>query len=139
MAALTGDVQYQQKLRDAFVKRRLHPSTELRVWEYSIGRPKEHIEMTANVTMTERLAAERKLLERLSLSELEGLAAESQGLVDKALALVRQPGREALRAGAEDGRADRRGGSRRRRPGVAGGPDCWRGGRSPDRKELIIR
>lgn len=89
MAAAAGDLCYQKKFRDAFVRRRLHPSTEIKVWEYAIGRPKEQIEMTANVTMNERLAAEREVLSKLSLPQLEELATASQALVDRAFAMAR--------------------------------------------------
>ena len=75
MASLAGDLRYQGKLREAFVKRRVHPSTEMRVWEYSIGRPKEQIEMSAKVSMDDRLAAERALFARLSVEEMEEIAA----------------------------------------------------------------
>ena len=67
MRTIAGDISYQQKLREAFVKRRLHPSTELRIWEYSIGRPKEHVELSAKVSMHDRIAAERELFARLSI------------------------------------------------------------------------
>jgi hypothetical protein len=41
------------------------------------------------VSIDERLAAEREMLRTLSVPELEALAAESQALVDKALAMAR--------------------------------------------------
>ena len=89
MGALAGDVDYQKKLRHAFVKRRLHPATEMRVWEYVAGKPKEQIEMSATLSMDARLAAERELFAQLDITQLEELAAESQALVDRAAALVR--------------------------------------------------
>jgi hypothetical protein len=92
MAALLDDVEYQHRLRDDFRKRRVHPSTEVRVWEYIVGKPKETIEVSADVTMNEKLAEERELLRKLSLPELEALAAESQALVDKALAMAQGHG-----------------------------------------------
>jgi hypothetical protein len=42
--------------------------------------------------MDDRLAAERELLSNLSLPELEALAAESQALMDRALAMARPQG-----------------------------------------------
>ncbi len=57
MAALAGDVFYQEKLREDFRRRRVHPAVELRVWEYAVGSPKQQIEVSADVTMNERLAA----------------------------------------------------------------------------------
>jgi len=89
MGAMAGDIDYQRKLRSDFSRRRLHPSTELRVWEYAIGKPKEQIEMSANVTMNERLAIERDMLRRLDLKQLEALAAESQAMIDRAFAAAR--------------------------------------------------
>ena len=83
MAALAGDISYQRKLRKDFIKRRVHPSTEALVWAYTIGRPKEQIEMSANVSMDDRLAAERELFARLSIEEMEEVAAESEALVAK--------------------------------------------------------
>jgi len=88
MGALAGDVDYQHKLRQAFVKRRLHPTTEMRVWEYVVGKPKEQIEMSASLSMDARLAAERELFSQLDIEQLEELAAESQALVDRARAMV---------------------------------------------------
>jgi hypothetical protein len=89
MASLAGDISYQRKLREAFVKRRLHPSTEIKIWEYSIGKPKEQIEMSATVSMDDRIAAERELFARLSIEEMEEVAAESQALVDKVMAMAK--------------------------------------------------
>src|SRR5262245_30915444 len=77
MTALAGDVDYQQRFRRAFVKRRLHPSTEMRVWEYVVGKPKEQIEMSAKLSMDARIEAERELFSRLSIEQMEELAAES--------------------------------------------------------------
>jgi hypothetical protein len=88
MSALTADVDYQQKLRQAFVRRRLHPSTEMRIWEYTVGKPKEEIEMSTKLSMDARLAEERRVFAALDLRDLEQLAAESQALVDRALAML---------------------------------------------------
>ena len=90
MGAMAGDIDYQRKLSQDFRKRRLHPSTEIRIWEYAVGRPKEQLELSANVTMNERMEAERKLLQRLDLRELEQLAAESQALLDRAVAVAQE-------------------------------------------------
>lgn len=88
MGILAGDIEYQERFSRAFRQRRLHPSTEQRVWEYAIGKPKEQIEMSAKLSMDARLAAERELFAQLDITQLEALAAESQALVDKALAMV---------------------------------------------------
>ena len=53
----------------------LHPNTEMRVWEYAFGKPKETIEMSTAVKFDERLAAEREQL-RMTLSV--DLVAESE-------------------------------------------------------------
>jgi len=53
--------------------------------------------------MDDRLAAERELLSNLSLPELEALAAESQALMDRALAMARPQG--VTPAGALSSRA----------------------------------
>jgi len=92
ITALLNDVDYQHRLRDDFRKRRVHPSTEVRVWEYIVGKPKEKIEVSADVTMNEKLATERELLRQLDLWQLEALAAESQALMDKALAMAKAQG-----------------------------------------------
>jgi hypothetical protein len=92
MAALVGNVDYQQKLREAWVKRRIHPTTEALIWAYAIGRPKDQIDMSAQVSMDDGLAAEREMFTRLSVEELEALAAESQVLVDRAVSMARAHG-----------------------------------------------
>jgi len=86
MAALLNDLAYQDKLREDFRKRRVHPSIESLAWAYVIGKPTEKIEVSADATMNEQLAAERELLRQLDLPTLETLAAESQALVDRAIA-----------------------------------------------------
>ena len=83
MGALAGDIDYQERFSNAFRRRRLHPSTEMRVWEYAVGRPKEQIELSAKVSMDDRIAAERELFARLSIEEMEEVAAESEALVAK--------------------------------------------------------
>ena len=88
MGAMAGDIDYQRKLRSDFTRRRLHPTTELRVWEYVLGRPTEQIELSANVTTNQRLTLERDMLRQLDLAQLEALAAESQGMIDRAFAAV---------------------------------------------------
>lgn len=95
MNSLVADVHYQERLRLAFARRRLHPSTELRIWEYSIGKPK--IEMSAQLSIDARLAAEREALQQLDLSELEKLAAESQALIDRAVAAAQEQARVGVR------------------------------------------
>src|SRR5262245_56174967 len=88
MTALAGNTDYQQRFGRAFVKRRLHPSTEIKVWEYALGKPKEQIEMSAKLSMDARIEAERQLFSTLSLEQMEELAAESEALIAKARAMA---------------------------------------------------
>jgi hypothetical protein len=83
MAALVDDVDYQYNLREDFKHRRIHPSIEALMWAHVLGKPREKIEVTADVTMNDMLATERDLLRRLDLPQLQALAAESQAVVDK--------------------------------------------------------
>ena len=61
MGALAGDVDYQERLSSAFRRRRLHPSTEMRVWDYVVGKPAERVQLSADVTMNQKLDQEREL------------------------------------------------------------------------------
>ena len=88
MAMLVNDVSYQYRLRDQFVKRRVHPTAEALVWAYAVGRPVDKVQMAASIAMSEQLAAERALLSSLSIDQLEALAKESQGLIDRARAMA---------------------------------------------------
>ena len=92
MAALVGDVEYQQRLVQAFRTRRVHPAVEIRVWEYALGRPRDQIELSG--TREIDLDAERELFSRLDVRDLQQLATESQALIDKARAMA-----EARRTG----------------------------------------
>ena len=98
MAALASDVSYQQKFREDFIKRRVHPTTEALVWAYAIGRPKDQIEMSAKVSMDDRLAADRELFARLSVEEMAEIAAESEALIAKVRMMAER--RHVLPAGA---------------------------------------
>jgi hypothetical protein len=88
MTALLNDVDYQHRRREDFRHRRIHPSIEALVWAHVIGKPTEKIEMSANVTMEKKLAEELEVFSRLSLEQLEELAAQSQALVDTAMAMA---------------------------------------------------
>ena len=92
MLALSGDVEYQKKFIKAFRERKLHPSTEIKVWEYAIGKPKELIELSAKVAIDEKLAEDRKVFERLSVKQLEELQRESEALMEKARRLAEAKG-----------------------------------------------
>ena len=106
MGALAGDVDYQHRLRADFRRRRVHPTIETLVWSHVIGKPTERIQLSADVTMNQKLDQERELFARLSVEEMEEIAAESQALVDKLMAKAnaRTPDDVALRrTSVEDG------------------------------------
>lgn len=92
MGVLAGDVEYQHRLREDFRRRRVHPAVETLVWSHVIGKPTERVQLSADVTMNQKLEQERELFSRLSIQQMEEIAAESQALVDKALAMVRANG-----------------------------------------------
>ena len=98
MGVLAGDVDYQYRLREDFRRRRVHPAVETLVWSHVIGKPTERVQLSADVTMSQKLEKERELFSKLSVEQLEELAAESQALVDKAMAMVRANGLKAVPA-----------------------------------------
>ena len=89
MTSLCHDVDYQYRLRADFRRRRVHPAIESLVWAHTVGKPAERVQLSADVTMNHKLDHERELFRKLSLEQLEELAAESQALVDKAMAMVK--------------------------------------------------
>jgi hypothetical protein len=89
VSQLMTDINYQFKLREDFCKRRVHPTIEALIWQYHLGRPRQDLTVTATVDVTARLEEERRVFATLEVHELEQLAAESQALVDRALALSR--------------------------------------------------
>jgi hypothetical protein len=89
VAQLMNDVAYQHQLRDDFRRRKVHPTVEALIWSYHLGRPTQPIDITASVDVNARLEEERRIFATLDLADLEQLAAKSQGLVDRALALSR--------------------------------------------------
>jgi hypothetical protein len=83
---LIHDANYQYKLRRDFAVRRIHPAIEALVWAYAIGKPKESLELSGQLDISQRLTAERDLLRNtLDAAELEALAAESQATLDRAI------------------------------------------------------
>ena len=90
MGALAGDVDYQERLSSAFRRRRLHPSTEMRVWDYVVGKPPERVQVSADVTMNEKLDQERELFARLSIEDLEELARDNEQLLAKARTMAQR-------------------------------------------------
>jgi hypothetical protein len=89
MSVLAGDVDYQHRRREDFRRRRVHPAVETLVWSHVIGKPTERVQVSADVTMNQKLDQERELFSRLSVQQMEEIAAESQALVDKMMAMVR--------------------------------------------------
>jgi len=85
---LVNDAHYQARLRRDFEARKLHPTIESLVWAYAIGKPRQDITLDATVNVNARLENERRAFALLDLPELEALAAESQAMVDKAMALA---------------------------------------------------
>jgi hypothetical protein len=53
------------------------------VWAHTIGKPAERVQLSANVTMSQKLEEERELFSRLSIEEMEEVAAESEALIAK--------------------------------------------------------
>ena len=59
------------------------PAVETLVWAHVIGRPTEKVQLSADVTMNQKLDEEREPFSRLSIEEMEEVAAESEALVAK--------------------------------------------------------
>ena len=97
MSSLCHDVGYQYRLREDFRRRRVHPAIESLVWAHTVGKPTERVQLSADVTMSQKLDQERELFRKLSIEQLEELAAESQALVNKAMMMVKE---NALTSGA---------------------------------------
>ena len=89
MGVLAGDVEYQHRLREDFRRRRVHPTVETLVWSHVIGKPTERVQLSADVTMNQKLEEERELFSRLSIQQMEEIAAESQALVDRVMAMAK--------------------------------------------------
>ena len=89
MTGLVHDVDYQCRLRQDFRRRRIHPTIEALVWAHTVGKPTERVQLSADVTMSQKLEQERELFSKLSVEQLEVLATESQALVDRAMMMVK--------------------------------------------------
>ena len=90
MSQLVNDVAYQHQLRarlPAPEGASDHRSADLELSPRP--RPPQPIAVTASVHVDARLDEERRVFAMLDVSDLEQLAAESQALVDRALALGR--------------------------------------------------
>lgn len=93
--------EYQYRLKRDFTRRHLHPSIEALVWAYHLGKPKESLELSGSLDVTQKLVAERDLIRStLDISELEALAAESQAAMDRAIAMAQA--RRQIVAGPQD-------------------------------------
>lgn len=90
---LVNDRDYQHRLRHDFRHRKVHPTIESLIWTYHLGKPRQDITLTGSMTVNARLEEEKRIFAQLEVADLEGLAAESQRLVDRATALAK------LRAG----------------------------------------
>jgi hypothetical protein len=89
VSELVNSATYQHKLRADFVRRKVHPTIESLIWAYYLGKPRQPVDVNATVDVTARLEEEKRIFATLDIRELEELAAESQRLVDRALALSR--------------------------------------------------
>lgn len=92
-------MEYQHRLRADFRQRKLHPTIEALIWAYHLGKPAQPMAMSDSLALDvhARVEEERRLFATLDLQDLEQLAAESQGLVDRAIALAKR--RESDRPG----------------------------------------
>lgn len=91
VSELVSNPNYQHKLRADFERRKVHPTIESLIWTYHLGKPTQPIAMSGGLALdvTGRLAEEREVFAQLDLADLEQLAAESQALVDRAMALTK--------------------------------------------------
>jgi hypothetical protein len=64
---------------------RIHPTIEALVWAYGIGKPVEIVQLDATVTST-RVDQDRERLRMLDVHQLGALLAESEVLVERAIA-----------------------------------------------------
>ncbi len=89
LGSLCHDITYQDRLRRDFRLRRVHPAIESLAWGHVIGKPAERVQLSADVSMNQTLAEERELFGRLSVEQLEELAADSAALIAKARLMAR--------------------------------------------------
>ena len=91
VSELVNDPNYQHKLRADFRRRKVHPTIEGLIWNYHLGKPTQPVAMSGSMALdvTGRLEEEKRIFAQLDVRDLEVLAAESQALVDRALALTR--------------------------------------------------
>ena len=89
LGSLCHDINYQDRLRRDFRLRRVHPAIESLAWGHVIGKPAERVQVSTDVTMSRQLDEERELFGRLSVEQLEELAADSAALIAKARLMAR--------------------------------------------------
>src|SRR5262245_218331 len=91
VSQLVTDPAYQHRLRADFKVRRVHPTIESLIWQFHIGKPAQPINVSGSMALdvAGRLEEERRIFAQLDVRDLEQLAAESQALVDRAVALAR--------------------------------------------------
>lgn len=83
---MVHNAEYQYRLKRDFTRRHLHPSIEALVWAYLLGKPKESLEISGQLDVSQRLTEERELIRStFDLAELEALARESQTVLDRAI------------------------------------------------------
>ena len=90
MHALAHDRAYQDQLRRDFCRRKIHPTTEVAIWNRVLGPQTQAITVGADLTLDARLAKECELFSRLSVEQLEQLARESEALVNRARAMLQE-------------------------------------------------
>ena len=61
MSSLCGDVDYQYRLRADFRRRRVHPTIEALVWAHVAWKPRERVQLSADVAMNPKLEQERAI------------------------------------------------------------------------------
>ena len=88
---LVSDPAYQHKLRDDFRRRRVHPSIEVLIWNYHLGKPPPVLDRDERDGRHKRDASRRNGASspRSIFRTWNSSRPESQGLVDRALALSR--------------------------------------------------
>jgi hypothetical protein len=94
ISELINNAQYQAKLRRDFTARKVHPTIESLVWTYHLGKPNQPITLSGGLALdvNARLEEERRVFAQLDIHDLEQLAAESQALVNRAVALAKIAG-----------------------------------------------
>ena len=55
ISSLCHDTDYQKRLREDFRRRRVHPAVETLIWSPVIGKPTERVQLSADVTMSQKL------------------------------------------------------------------------------------